>query len=120
VFGALLSLGYASSSYAKSRLISLSPAGHLAGLFYSLKFYLDLPMIVFVRTQGGTMTNPISWILAKLLRLFSKLDTDTKEKIVDMIVEAFHGSFRSYFHQMREAENEDSKSTDHRAGLGGH
>jgi hypothetical protein len=112
VFGALLSLGYASSSYAKSRLISLSPAGHLAGLFYSLKFYLDLPMIVFVRTQGGTMTN--------LLRLFSKLDTDTKEKIVDMIVEAFHGSFRSYFHQMREAENEDSKSTDHRAGLGGH
>ncbi|MDN3562713.1 hypothetical protein [Vreelandella neptunia] len=50
------------------------------------------------------MANPISWLLKKLFGLFSKLETETKEKIVDIIVEAFQGLFRRYFQQMRDQE----------------
>ncbi len=50
------------------------------------------------------MANPVSWFLSKIFGFFSNLDTETKERIVDMIVEAFQGAFRSYYQKKRYEE----------------
>lgn len=59
------------------------------------------------------MANPISWLLAKLFGFFAKLDPDTKEKIADIVVEAFQSAFRNYFQQKR---SEDTKGNSNAGG----
>ncbi|HAA44422.1 MAG: hypothetical protein XD36_2109 [Halomonas sp. 54_146] len=56
------------------------------------------------------MANPVSWILSRIFSVFSKLDSKTKEKIIDIIVEAFQGAFRSYYQKKQYEESAKQSS----------